>query len=66
MTKFFVPPARSDGTIQHRRQQLPWPNDRPFRVLTIDGGGIRGILPASFLAELERRYLGGVSSDTRN
>jgi len=29
--------------------------DRPFRVLSIDGGGIRGILPAMLLAELERR-----------
>jgi predicted acylesterase/phospholipase RssA len=28
---------------------------RPVRVLTIDGGGIRGILPTMLLAELERR-----------
>ena len=28
---------------------------RPIRVLSIDGGGIRGILPAIVLAELERR-----------
>ena len=28
---------------------------RPVRVLCIDGGGIRGILPAMVLAELERR-----------
>jgi predicted acylesterase/phospholipase RssA len=27
----------------------------PFRVLTIDGGGIRGIIPATILADLERR-----------
>jgi hypothetical protein len=27
----------------------------PFRVLTIDGGGIRGIIPAAVLVELERR-----------
>jgi predicted acylesterase/phospholipase RssA len=28
---------------------------RPLRVLSIDGGGIRGILPAMVLADLERR-----------
>jgi patatin-like phospholipase/acyl hydrolase len=28
---------------------------RPLRVLALDGGGIRGIIPASLLAELERR-----------
>jgi patatin-like phospholipase/acyl hydrolase len=27
----------------------------PFRVLSLDGGGIRGIVPALILAELERR-----------
>ncbi|WP_432477221.1 patatin-like phospholipase family protein [Nocardioides sp. GXQ0305] len=29
--------------------------DRPVKVLSIDGGGIRGYLPALFLAELEQR-----------
>ena len=29
--------------------------ERPLRVLALDGGGIRGIIPASLLAELERR-----------
>ncbi len=52
-----LPPRRSDGTIQKRRVPQPWPKDRPFRILSIDGGGICGILPASVLAELERRYL---------
>lgn len=58
MTRLYVPPPRSDGTIEHRRLQQPWPAAKPFRILSIDGGGIRGILPASLLAELERRYLG--------
>jgi patatin-like phospholipase/acyl hydrolase len=38
---------------------LPWPKDKPFRILSIDGGGIRGILPAAVLTLLEDRYLKG-------
>jgi uncharacterized protein len=50
---------RSSGTHQGLRKPLPWPEDKPFRILSIDGGGIRGILPAAILTELETRYLGG-------
>jgi uncharacterized protein len=52
------PPRRSSGTLQGLRDPLPWPEDRPFRILSIDGGGIRGILPATVLTEIEARYLG--------
>jgi len=57
----FIPPRRSDGTIQHTRVKQPWPKDRLFRILSIDGGGIRGVFPAAYLAEIERRFLGGQS-----
>jgi hypothetical protein len=57
----YVPPPRSDGTLQGPRRQQPWPAGEPFRILAIDGGGICGILPAAVLAELERRYLNGGS-----
>lgn len=53
------PPRRSSGTLHALREQLPWPEARPFRILSIDGGGIRGILPATILSEIESRYLGG-------
>src|SRR5712671_3733519 len=44
---------RSAGTRRTRRPRLPWPTDREFRILSIDGGGIRGIFPAAVLAGLE-------------
>lgn len=50
---------RSAGTIAHRRVPQGWPKDRRFRILSIDGGGIRGIFPAAVLAGLERTYTGG-------
>jgi uncharacterized protein len=52
---------RSKGAIPQRRVPQNWPKDRRFRILSIDGGGIKGLFPATFLAELERRYLGGAS-----
>jgi len=57
----YIPPPRSDGTIQHARIKQPWPRGQAFRILSIDGGGIRGIFPAAVLAELEKRFLGGAS-----
>ena len=56
-----VTPKRSSGALKYRRVPLPWPEDRDFRILSIDGGGIRGIYPAAFLAGLEKRCLGGAS-----
>lgn len=57
----YMPPRRSDGTLETTRIKLPWPKDRLFRILSIDGGGIRGVFPAAYLAEIERRFLGGDS-----
>jgi patatin-like phospholipase/acyl hydrolase len=36
--------------------------ERPFRILSIDGGGIRGIIPALVLADVERRTGRPISS----
>ena len=52
---------RSHGTIFYRRKQLEW-TAKTFRILSIDGGGIKGILPAAVLAECERRFLKGGSA----
>lgn len=60
----YTPPRRSSGSLQGRRTPSPWPAGRPFRILSIDGGGICGILPAACLAELEARFLDGASIGT--
>ncbi len=57
--QFVVP--RSASTQYTRRVRQDWPADRDFRILSIDGGGIRGILPLAFLAGLESAHLRGGS-----
>ena len=61
MTEANNPPRRSDGILRRRRERLDWDSDQPFRILSLDGGGIRGIFPAAILADLERTYLAGDS-----
>lgn len=52
-------PRRSDGTRQTLRPVQPWPEGKPFKILSIDGGGILGLLPCLMLAEIESRFLDG-------
>lgn len=52
-------PARAESALLTKRERLPWPKNKPFRILSIDGGGIKGIYPAAILSEIEKRFLGG-------
>src|ERR1700709_142646 len=52
---------RSGGTLYRTRVRQSWPADRDFRILSIDGGGIRGILPLAVMAGLEGSFLRGGS-----
>ena len=61
MTATDTPPRRSAGILPRRRERLDWQSDQPFRILSLDGGGIRGIFPAALLAGLESEYLNGES-----
>ena len=55
------PTRRSDTILQTRREPLPWSDDATFKILSIDGGGIKGIFPAAILAYLEENSLDGQS-----
>ena len=46
---------RSTHAATKTRSRQYWPEDRNFRILSLDGGGIKGLFTASFLAEMERR-----------
>jgi len=48
--------ARRANSQTTQRQKLPWPKGKPFKILSLDGGGIRGIFGASLLLEIERDF----------
>jgi patatin-like phospholipase/acyl hydrolase len=50
---------RRANSLQTRRRRQPWPKDRTFKILSLDGGGIRGIYTAELLRQCEETLGGG-------
>lgn len=47
---------RRAGSLATRRARQPWPSNKPFKILSLDGGGIRGIYTAELLRLCEDRF----------
>lgn len=47
---------RRAGSLAKRRRRQPWPADRPFKILALDGGGIKGVYTAELLRLCEEAF----------
>jgi uncharacterized protein len=50
---------RRANSLASKRRRQPWPADRPFKILSLDGGGIRGIYTAELLRRCEETFCNG-------
>lgn len=56
------PPPFTDRKARSRkvpREKLPWPESKPFKILSLDGGGIRGLFTACLLQQIESELCNG-------
>lgn len=47
---------RRAGSLATRRVRQPWPEGRTFKILSLDGGGIKGIYTAELLRQCEETF----------
>jgi patatin-like phospholipase/acyl hydrolase len=50
---------RRAGSLATRRARQPWPKEKTFKILSLDGGGIKGIYTAELLRRCEETFCKG-------
>ncbi len=50
---------RRANSLREQRHRQPWPADQRFRILSLDGGGIRGLYGSHILQRCEAELTGG-------